>query len=132
MKTFNAGGNCELHCSVFVVNVNKRKSVEPSTSAAAGSSTAAKKKSKEGFARGLDAERIVGATDAGGERQIHCFLVDIINIFPPSTGELKFLMKWKGVDEADLVPAKMANVKCPQVVIKFYEERVVWGTPADK
>lgn len=52
-------------------------------------------------------EKIIGATDA--------------------KGELMFLMQWKNINEAEFILAKEANILCPQIVINFYEERLVFN-----
>jgi hypothetical protein len=35
-------------------------------------------------------------------------------------GSLSLLVKFKGIDEAELIPAKEANKKFPQIVIDYY------------
>ena len=61
-----------------------------------------------GFDRGLEPETIIGATDANGS--------------------LEFLIKWRNCDDRELVPAKVANARCPQMVIRFYEQHFEWKT----
>lgn len=71
-----------------------------------------KKNIGNGFQLGYSPEKILGASD--------------------STGQLMFLIQWKNVDKAELVPAKEANTKCPQLVIAFYEERLTWHSDDEK
>lgn len=57
---------------------------------------------KNGFDKGFTAERIIGITR--------------------TSGRLMMLVKWKDIESAEMIPANVANEKCPQVVIKFYEQ----------
>ncbi|KAG5314018.1 CBX5 protein, partial [Acromyrmex insinuator] len=60
----------------------------------------------QGFKRELEADKILGSAD--------------------DNGKLMYLMQWKGTDAVDMVSASEANAKCPQIVIRFYEERITW------
>ncbi|XP_060857403.1 uncharacterized protein LOC132934985 [Metopolophium dirhodum] len=45
-------------------------------------------------------------------------------------GQLEILMKWRGIEEMELIPAKKANLMWPQMIIKFYEENITWSLPS--
>ncbi|CAF1554607.1 unnamed protein product [Adineta ricciae] len=66
-----------------------------------------KRANEFGYGRGLEIEKILGATDV--------------------YGELMFLIKWQATDKPELVPARIANIKSPQHVIRFYEDRLTWA-----
>uniref|UniRef100_A0A182VUT6 Chromo domain-containing protein n=1 Tax=Anopheles minimus TaxID=112268 RepID=A0A182VUT6_9DIPT len=61
-----------------------------------------------GFEKGFVPEKILGATEGDNE--------------------LLFLIQWKDKDRAQLVKSKEARKHCPQLVIDFYEERLIWQT----
>merc|ERR1712025_172785 len=64
------------------------------------------KEKAKGFARGLQAEKIIGIRK--------------------EPEKMFFLIKWKGSEETDFVNAKEAKLKTPQIVIEFYEEKLNW------
>ena len=64
------------------------------------------------FFRGFEAEKILGATF--------------------ETGKIFFSVKWKDSDLTDIVSASEANLRIPQLVIQFYEQRVDWGEEEEK
>ncbi|UJR21967.1 hypothetical protein I4U23_025035 [Adineta vaga] len=118
-----------LDCPELIADYHKRskKSLEPSelpdsnkrVTQESTTNDAAKKvkRSNEfGYGKGLEIEKILGATDV--------------------YGELMFLIKWQATDKPELVPARIANVRSPQHVIRFYEDRLTWANtdenPLDK
>uniref|UniRef100_A0A2M4AI61 Heterochromatin protein 1 n=1 Tax=Anopheles triannulatus TaxID=58253 RepID=A0A2M4AI61_9DIPT len=59
-----------------------------------------------GFEKNYIPEKILGATEANGK--------------------LLFLVQWKDKDKAQLVKSEEARKHCPQLVIDFYEDRLIW------
>ena len=79
-----------------------------------------------GFERRLDPERIVGATDSSGELMFLIKVVKNCDHAKLCIYEFCKIFQWKGSDEADLVPAKEANIKMPQTVIKVTKTSVTF------
>ncbi|ODM92005.1 Heterochromatin protein 1 [Orchesella cincta] len=65
-----------------------------------------------GFDRGLEADEMLGANNENGG----------INV----------LIKWKGNNGVEMVPTSVARFKCPDVLIKFYEENFIFAMSSSK
>ncbi|CAF1240948.1 unnamed protein product [Adineta steineri] len=113
-----------LDCPELIADYHKRskKSLEPNESidsnkritqetATNDPSKKIKRANDYGYGRGLEIEKILGATDV--------------------YGELMFLIKWQSTDKPELVPARIANIRSPQQVIRFYEDRLTWANTED-
>ncbi|XP_054159192.1 chromobox protein homolog 3-like [Oppia nitens] len=85
-------------------STSKSSSKKSSTAASASTRESRTTRDSIGFSRGYEAEKIIGITELNGE--------------------LLYLVQWQGGIDADLVPASIANHKCPQIVIQFYQERI--------
>ncbi|EDS28169.1 chromobox protein [Culex quinquefasciatus] len=90
-------------------NASIKSSKSKSTTAAADNDATASDDGMNGFEKGYTPEKILGATEANNE--------------------LLFLIQWKDKDKAQLVSSKEARKHCPQLVIDFYEERLIWQSP---
>lgn len=64
-----------------------------------------------GFDKGFTAQEIIGATE--------------------DSGQVLFLIKWKEeMQDYELIPSRIVNVRIPQMVIAFYEARLTWSSGA--
>lgn len=126
-----------LFCELYIAK-EEGSSKKGRKSTADDKAPAAKRKStggedkKIGFDRGLEPEEILGNLKKSVTFGTLANFISLLLGATDHNGQLMFLMKWKDAANADLVPAKQANVKCPQVVIKFYESRLTWQTSEKK
>jgi hypothetical protein len=87
--------------SIMARSTPKPKSNAKSRSKAGPKSV---KNLSRGFGRGLAAESVLAAT------KVH--------------DELLYLVKWQGVELADLCLAKDCNLKCPELVIEYFQRHL--------
>ena len=92
-----------LNSSDGVLPISSSSSTSSSSSLPVTSRT-----ESSGFDRGLVAERVIGIT---------------VN----SRNHLMYLVKWCNNAGAELISANIVNVRCPQLVIAFYQSKISWN-----
>ncbi|KAG9510435.1 Heterochromatin protein 1, partial [Fragariocoptes setiger] len=86
--------------------------------------------SSEGESDSENVERRTNKSPTAGGGDNYNYVPEKIIGATENQGELMFLIKWKDINKADLINAKIARVACPQIVISFFEERLTWHTDA--
>ena len=122
---------CFFQDENFFLETNAAEDAAKSTSRNRNGKGAAsfKAATKKGFARGLIPERILGASrivDEDGKQSGEEQLYYIIKWFAKSFNKAFLKENFRvNSEQADIVSAEEAKQKCPYLVFKFYEERVL-------
>ncbi|XP_039442940.1 heterochromatin protein 1-like [Culex pipiens pallens] len=66
-----------------------------------------------------------GQTNEGQKRIQKGYVAEKLEGVPEEDGERTFLVRWKGVDEVELVQSRMVRLHVPALVIYFYESRII-------
>lgn len=110
-----------LLCSELIEEFERRHAKQrrlealPPDDSTSSSKQSTKRKLPEatGFDRGLEPERVLGMMrlDSSKKGQKYNFMT---------------LVKWKNHTGAELVDSELANAKCPQLVINYYQKHMSW------
>ncbi|XP_068151743.1 heterochromatin protein 1-like [Drosophila tropicalis] len=72
-----------------------------------------------------------GQTGMGNGFQRGLEALEICGVAYNNTG-LMYLIRFEGGAEPELIPAKVAKTKIPQMVIQYYESRTTWESDGEK
>ena len=124
----------EENCSLQSLVQKRKNKIAKKTGSQEKLKVKIKRKSPKQSKHKLQIENIPESVNPYGfERKLQA--ESILGVMKSSDEGVMFLIKWKDSNEADLVSSKEANINCPELVIKYYEENLylkdsegVWKT----